>query len=88
MEMQLDSDEIIVRNWDRFKLDQNFIVPSICAVKMALQLLPSVPFVQHESKIAVSVLIALTSAPFIVHNRSCQLGIVNLKLNKYLCYTI
>ena len=27
---------------------------------MALQLLPSVPFVQHESRIAVSVLIAFT----------------------------
>ena len=53
------------------------IVPSMCAVRIALQLLPSVPFVQHESNIAESVLIAFTNAPLIVHNlswdcRSCS----------------
>ena len=37
------------------------IVPSICAVRMALQFIPSCAFVHVLCKIAVSVLIALTS---------------------------
>ena len=46
------------------------IVPSICAVRMALQFIPSCAFVHVLCKIAVSVLIALTSWPLIVHNLS------------------